>query len=251
MSKKTKTMKTAALILDFDLYPRRDIDSQHVTYIAVTMEAGTEMPPVIVDSNSMRVVDGFHRIRAAEKLYGTDATIEAVLKTYNTDADLFREAMRLNATHGRVLTQFDKTHCALRAADLKISIKEVAADLGMTVDKISVLVEDRTGEILDKVSVSVVDAPRQLRPVGYKKIGKKRLQIPLKNTIRHMSGKTLTKKQLDVNDKLSGMNPSFYANQLILLLEADLIPWDNNKLVACLVKLQGALAIELKGQKAA
>lgn len=244
---KPRKIKTSELILDFDLYPRRDVDSQHTSYIAAAMEAGADIPPVVVDAISKRVVDGFHRIRAAERLNGTSATIAVIFKKYKNDAELFREAMRLNASHGRALTSYDRTHCALRAKPLNISIKDLATDLGMTIEKITILVEDRTSNAPDNfIEVELTNPPeKEKSKVGYMKSGKNKISVPLKNTIRHMSGKMLTKKQFKANEKLSGMNQSFYANQLILLFEADLIDWDNKKLIVQLKKLAEILNSEL------
>lgn len=52
--------------------------------------------------------------------------------------------------------------------------------------------------------------------------------VPLKKTIQHMAGKTLTTGQQKANEKLSGMNQSFYVNQVILLIENGLIDEKEN-----------------------
>ena len=64
---------------------------------------------------------------------------------------------------------------------------------------------------------------------------------PIKQTIKHMAGKRLTKKQYEANEKLSGMNQSFYANQIITLIESDLLDVKNEKLIATLVRLRDLL----------
>ena len=97
------TVKATELVQDYDLYPRAQVDGYHVREIAEALEAGVSMPPVIAEKGTKRVVDGFHRIRAAQKIHGATAKIEVVFKVYGSEAELFREAMRLNADHGRNL----------------------------------------------------------------------------------------------------------------------------------------------------
>jgi hypothetical protein len=67
------------------------------------------------------------------------------------------------------------------------------------------------------------------------------LSIPLKRTIAHMAGRRLTKAQSQANDGLSGMNQSFYANQLISLIENGLLDKADEKLFERLTRLRELL----------
>lgn len=244
---KSKEVKTSELVLDFDFYPRRTVDSQHTSYIAAAIEAGAQMPPIIACAKTKRVADGFHRIRAVESLFGTNATIEVIFKRYTNDTALFRDAMQLNSNHGRALTKYDRTHCALLANKLNISIKHVAADLGMAEKKVAILLVDRTASAPLRVAIDVKPHEGEARqPVAYGKASKgKQNLIPLKRTIAHMSGKALSADQIAANDKLSGMNQTFYVNQLITLFQSGLINRDNENLIARLVVLKDILTKEI------
>jgi len=68
-----------------------------------------------------------------------------------------------------------------------------------------------------------------------------KLTVPLKQTIRHMRGRNLTKEQSAANDKLSGMNQSFYVNQLITLIESKLLDSEDEQLFERLKHLHGLL----------
>lgn len=216
-----KKMKLAELVLDFDLYPRAEVDSQHVHYLGEALAAGAELPPIIADEKSKRIIDGFHRYRVYQKALGEDGEVDVVLKKYPSERAMFLDAMRYNAGHGRSLTTFDRAHCVLRAEVLGIAPAQIASALSLTTDAVGRLKTDRVG------SLKVVGGSSK---------------VPLKRTIRHMAGRELTDAQNEVNDKLSGMEQLFYVNQLVMLLENELIDTENERLMAALHKLRGLLS---------
>lgn len=199
--------KLSELVLDFDLYPRGSVDGYHVAEIAAAMEAGSEMPPIVIDKESKRVVDGFHRWKAYRRHFGEDHEVSCVEKKYENEAAMFVEAMKYNASHGRALTQHDKTHCAMLADKLGISLDVVSESLNLTVSRVETLTRERVSG------------------------GKGLERIPLKRTIRHMSGKKLNKRQVEANKKFSGMEQQFYVNQVIELIESDLLDTGNVELM--------------------
>lgn len=215
-----KTMKAAELVLDFDLYPRNNVDTANIARIVEAMTAGETMPAVIIDKKSKRVVDGFHRTKAAIRLYGADdAKVEVIEKTYADDAAMFLDAMKYNATHGARLDSCDRVHCVHIAERLSIPLDAIAGALHMPVDRLGALRTDRTATT---------------------KAGG--LVIPLKRTVSHQfAGKTLNKRQEEANTRLSGMQQVFYANQLIELLESKMLDTSDDKLMERLQVLQGLL----------
>ncbi len=200
-----KRIKLSLLVLDFDLYPRNNIDSHNVRCILNSREAGETMPPIVIDRKSKRVVDGFHRVKA-ELQFAPDGDIEAIEKTYKNEAEMFLDAMKYNASHGARLDPCDRNRCTIIAARLSIPLDAVAGALHMPVEKLGKLKQERTARTSGGLS------------------------IPLKRTVRHMSGRKLTKAQTDANEKLSGMNQAFYANQLIILIETDMLDTADEKL---------------------
>lgn len=220
-----KTYKLSELVLDFDMYPRGGVDSHHVTEIVNAIEAGASMPPLVICKASKRIADGFHRWKGYRRIFGEDHEVQCIEKTYRDDAELFIDAMNYNAAHGRALTQHDKVHCLLLADKLKIEPEVVAGALRITTSRIGELRTDRIGKI----------GPRQ---------------IPLKQTIRHMAGRRLNKKQAAANEKLSGMNQLFYVNQIMTLLDSDLIDRDNEDLIAGMARLADRLGEFFRKQAA-
>ncbi|MEO3755205.1 ParB/RepB/Spo0J family partition protein [Streptomyces sp. B6B3] len=81
---------------------------QHVELLA---RVESRLPPILVDRVTMRVIDGMHRLRAAQ-LRG-DTFIEA--RFYEgVAADEFVEAVRQNTRHGLPLSQQDRSAAAVR-----------------------------------------------------------------------------------------------------------------------------------------
>jgi hypothetical protein len=216
-----KKVKVGELVVDFSIYPRSDVDSQHITYMAEALDAGVHFPPIVIEKGSNRIVDGVHRTRMFKSRCGDDYEVEVIEKTYKNEPALLLDAIRLNAGHGRTLTMHDRTHCILLAAKMEVPEDELASALCMTVEKVGALRVDRIGTL---------------------HVGQTTRSIPLKRTIRHMAGKSLTKGQSEANDRLSGMNQVFYVNQVILLIESKLLNMDDEKLLERL----GILASLLK-----
>jgi hypothetical protein len=211
-----KTYKLSELILDFDLYPRGKVDSQHAANMVASLDAGAEMPPMVIEKKTKRVVDGFHRWRAYSQTFDLNYEVTCIEKTYANDGELFLDAMRYNSAHGRALTPHDMTGCIIKAKKFKLSDHLVGEALHLTTEKIKGLRGARIGSVSG-------------RPIA------------LKYTIQHMAGHKLTKKQEAANKKLSGMNQLFYVNQLIELIENGLLDSSNEKLLTGLEKLRGLL----------
>ena len=220
-----KTMKVSLLVLDFDLYPRQQIDSHHVGEMVAAEEAGVKFPPIVIDRKSKRVIDGWHRIRMKLRLYKENAEIEVIEKTYRNEREMFLDAIRLNASHGRNLSSYDRAHCALRAGELGIKDDVLAGALLVTVARVDALRVNKAAT------------------VG---TGKAEVTVPIKRTIGHMAGKRLTRPQQEANKKLGGMAQLFYVNQLIMLIETDLLDTANKDLMAAIEKLAGMLPVEVK-----
>lgn len=220
-----KKYALSELVLDFELYPRGGVDSHHVTEIAAAIEAGSSVPPIVIERRSKRIVDGFHRWKAFRQLFGEGHKVECIEKSYESDGDLFLDTMRYNASHGRALTQHDKTHCLILGEKFNLSEARIAEALNLTTARIGTLRAGRIGKI------------------GARKFA-------LKQTIRHMAGRQLSAEQETANEKLSGMNQLFYVNQLVTLIENDLVDVESGDLLAGMQKLAGLLEQFLRKEAA-
>ena len=88
--------------------PRLEEVEEHIQMLS---EADTELPPILVHRNSMRVIDGMHRLRAAQRRGATTITVQYF---DGDEREAFVMSVRLNSTHGLPLTLADRKNAALR-----------------------------------------------------------------------------------------------------------------------------------------
>lgn len=212
----TRMVKLAELVLDFNLYPRVQVDSTHVASLRRAFGAGCEFPPIVVDAKSLRIIDGFHRYNVYKRDLDKQAEIEVVAKRYRNESEMLLDAIRYNARHGRMFSSYDRAHSVLKATELGVDDVALASALNVDPKYIGELRTDKTA-----------------------KCGE--LHVPIKRTIRHMAGRDLTKQQHQANDRLGGMSQMFYVNQLITLIESKLIDRGNEALALRLHRLASLL----------
>lgn len=86
----------------------RGEDMEHIRALA---ELKDKLPPILVHRNTMRVIDGMHRLKAA--ILRGERTIEATF--YDGDgAEAFMMAVKANITHGLPLSLSDRKAAAAR-----------------------------------------------------------------------------------------------------------------------------------------
>jgi ParB-like chromosome segregation protein Spo0J len=109
--------------------PRREgVDLGHARVLA---QIESRLPPILVHRRSMRVIDGMHRVRAAE-LAGRE-TIEAVFFDGDEHA-AFVLAVRENIAHGLPLSLADRKAAAARMIDARpeMSDRSIARAAGLS-----------------------------------------------------------------------------------------------------------------------
>lgn len=196
-----RNVSAASLILDFNIYPRQDFSRQRVNYYSEAMEAGAVFPPIVVDESSYRVVDGWHRLKAVQKFGGEDALIRTDFQVFNSEAELFLEAMRLNAANAQPLSREDQVHCIVVGEQLGLSREQITGTLSLPDHRYSELKVTR-----------VATQGQGLTPAA---------QIPLKRTTRHWAGQRLTPTQITYNEKAGGLPQTYFVRQVIFMLESD------------------------------
>lgn len=222
------SIKASELVEDFDFYPREKVDSQHVSYIAEAISSGAEMPPVIVDEKSKRIIDGFHRRRAFIRVgknadpEDSDPWIPVELRQYKNDAEMFLDAVRLNAKHGRNLTQMDRTGAIIKAKRFGINQDAIAVVLNIRVNKVKEL----------KTHIATIQNTR--------------IVVPLKLPVRHFAGQTITQSQADVMPHVGGSHHLRLVNELIDAVSVGLIDTRNGQLMERLRELADVIRKFLK-----
>lgn len=125
-------VETASVRNDPGLYPRLDVDQEHVERLAEAIRAGAKLPPIVVTKGTTRfLIDGYHRLAAWRKVHGDSVAIQATVKDLPDKASRLLESIKLNAAHGRPLSQGDRIRCIEVATRLKVSGEAVASALNM------------------------------------------------------------------------------------------------------------------------
>lgn len=216
-----KKLKLSRLVLDYNLYPREHLDPYHINKMVEVLKVGKSMPPIIVDKTTFKVVDGFHRVEAYRRLYGDDYQIESNVKEYDGEAEMFKDAIQFNASHGRSLSRMDEAYCLAKAKTFKLEQAVVASLLNITVEKAEELIATRLATSQDR-------------------------DIVLKGSTAWMAGRRLTEAQTNYNRKAGGLDQTFYINQVIAMIESDSVNWNNEKISNGLKRLCELLETVLK-----
>jgi hypothetical protein len=204
----TELVAVSSLVEDFGFYPRHSVDATHVANIARALRSGASLPPVVVDRTTRRIVDGFHRCRAAAVVGGDAAMIAVEWISPGSDAALFEEAVRRNATHGRRLDRQDEIRVTVLAEHFGLAETRVAAALQVEPERVMEL----------RARVVIVEGE----------------PIPAKPLARHLYGTAISESQAAALRGFSGTSPMLHIRQLTRALEQDLLDLSDEHLVAAL-----------------
>lgn len=224
----------ADLVEDFGIYPREDVDSTNVSRIAEALRADQNLVlRVVADRKSKRIIDGFHTRRAYMRVYGKDCLVPVEWRDYEKDSDLYADACRLNAKHGKAITGSALTHALLRGIDNGLDEASLAEIFGIRVQKVSEIVKLRVG--------IVRSTPIKDRSV--KKASTVPQRVGLKNSVRHLYGTEpkLTKGQAAALDSAPGTAQWLMIKQVADFLEEGFIDWSDDRVVTQIDRLEKAL----------
>lgn len=196
----TTKVKAIDLVYDWNLWPRQSaqrLDSTNVARMREAIRSGFPLPPVIVNAKDMRIIDGFHRTQAHLDVLGDDAEVDAILKTYKTDAEMFLEAGATNHHHGLPMSPKDRAHFISKCRKMRIPWPAIAEALNMDPKRVREFVEKRTAKTESGET------------------------IPLSAGARSLAGKTLTPVQEHYARTSNGCMPEMYISMLLNALRAD------------------------------
>jgi hypothetical protein len=194
----------ADLVEDFDLYPRHAVDNSYVGDLVRASQAGSNLPVPVIWRDGWRIIDGFHRVRCYARLHGKNAEIPVEIRTYPNEAAAIKDAVALNASHGRKLDSQDKTRSALMLERAGVSPQEIAVTLHVP--------EKRVREIVARVVIVKQNGHTEKRPAK-----------PGLRAKRGEQPRVVTADQYAVSQSSSGWGPRQTVRQLIRELEADLV----------------------------
>lgn len=217
----TEQIQLAALVEDTALYPRNTIDDTHVADLVRALASGAELPPIIAEAGTLKIVDGFHRRRALLRFLGEEAFGAIELRSYESDSAMFLDAVALNAIHGRRLDRHDQTRIVIKLREYGIADRVISVHLHvpeLMIEKLSLrVVVDEAGE-------------RQ----------------PSKRGFEHLQGQTLSASQMSAMDSVRSGEVGRLCIELTRLLDEGLADLSNLKTRQQLQRLTIAIAASLE-----
>jgi ParB-like chromosome segregation protein Spo0J len=116
------------------------VDDAHVARLA---ECGADLPPIVVHRQTMRVVDGMHRLCAAVR---TGRELVEVVFFDGSEDEAFVHAVQLNIKHGLPLSLSDRKAAARRilTVSVEFSDRSIAARTGLS-DRTVAAIRARSG----------------------------------------------------------------------------------------------------------
>lgn len=124
-----------AAIREADSPRSSGVDLEHARYLA---QVDADLPPIVVDRATMRVIDGMHRLTAARLNGEPDIDV----RFFEGDqADAFLLAVRLNVSHGMPLSLADRRSAAARIIRThpQLSDRAIARTTGLAAKTIAAL----------------------------------------------------------------------------------------------------------------
>lgn len=208
------------LVEDLDIYPRGRVNDMNVANLIHALDAGAVLPAPVIDRSTMKIIDGFHRVRAWRKRLGDDAQIEVDIREYADDAERLLASARLNAGHGLPLGRYDQRVVALKAERLGIREDEIAAALAVTPARL--------------LRIKVLQAQGDNGPV------------PLKYGAAHMSGRYITPEQAEQIRSMRSGTIQQKALELSRLLRSGLTPESDGEVHKVLAALAADITAVLE-----
>jgi len=203
----TKKIKAIDLVFDWNLWPRQSmerLDSTNISRMREALRSGFTLPPIIINKKDYRIVDGFHRTQANLDVFGDEVEIEAILKDYENDSQMFLEAGATNHHHGLPMSPKDRAHFISRCRKYKLPWPAIAQALNMNPETVKEFVKKRTAKTESGET------------------------IPLSYGSKALAGKTLTPVQEHYARTANGCVPEMYISMLINALRADGVVYTEN-----------------------
>lgn len=143
------TIKLSDIKLDRKFYPRDSLNPFIVGDYARSMKLGEKFPPieVVKKGKYYSLIDGWHRVSAARQ--AGFKTIQSIILSGLTEAELFAIAVQKNIKHGQRLTNLERAKCIVRLQKLGFDDMHIAKIVSIPMGKIQNYVGKRIAIIAD------------------------------------------------------------------------------------------------------
>jgi ParB-like chromosome segregation protein Spo0J len=218
--------KLCNLVWDRTIYPRSDLSETNVLKLFDALQSGVELPPIVVEKGTLRIIDGVHRWKALSRMLGTNDVVNMMEREFVDDNAAFLAAIELNAEHGLQMTSFEITENVVRAEKRGITLEALANAVRVPLEKIQRRLTENTGYSrhlgVRETNNHSEQAAAKVESFHGQERGER---VALKGSMKPLAGKVLTEEQIAANKKAGGMRPIYYIEHLHSLIDADLWEW--------------------------
>lgn len=247
-AKKTKevamsnTIRLGDVIVDPTYQVRKSTSGHKVREYAEAMRHGDEFPAVTIEADTLKVVDGFTRIAAYQKVLTPDDKIPAIQKTFSKPGDRIAYAARRNMQNGYTLDQWERENVVAMLRSHGFTPDQIAPVVNWTVER----VDNYVGVIVSmgkRKKTVKRDTPDEGNtntvifetPSGHH-------QAALKGGLNHLRGKTVPRSVAEnIRDHYTGHSARFVARQLLYRINDDTVNVADRNEMDTLKELQKAL----------
>jgi hypothetical protein len=148
-------MKLSELEFDKNIYPRNRFDNECIKKYIDAIRLGAKFPPIIVGIYKGRnlIVDGYHRFIAYQRLQKTH--IDCIVKEFETEKDLYIEAIKNNIVHGKPFEQYEKENIILKLKKINLSPIEIANIVFIPQSTVIKIIRINTPKNIDKINEKI------------------------------------------------------------------------------------------------
>ena len=127
-----RAVATSTIVRDLSIFPRGEVDQDAVMRYRDAYELGEELPPIVLEKGTNRLLDGWHRLTAQEELGADKVQAEFHIIPEGVPALLY--AAGLSSRHGVILSNRQKQEIAhgVYAADPEMPLTVISEQLAVS-----------------------------------------------------------------------------------------------------------------------
>jgi len=234
-----RKMRLGDIIVDPTYQVRKSVNPKKVRDYATGIRNGDPIPPMTVERETLRVVDGFTRLEAYRKVMTPDDKVAVILMDFESPADRIAYAAKQNMANGYDLDEIEQEDVISKLRDYGYTSDDIAPVVKWTVNR----VDDYLGVIVDfgkKKKTVKRDEPDQSANANTVNIPSPegRKEMPLKGGLPHLRGQEVSPPVYhNIRHHYVGHSASFLARQILYRIEDDTINTGSESEMAMLAKL--------------
>lgn len=149
---RTSKIKLEDLVFDENLIALRKINDQIISQYRQAYQTGANMPSIVIEKKTNRIVSGNHRVKAMLKVYEPDHEISVIVKEYASEKALLLDAVKENSEHGYPLDGISRKGLACALRNQGATAEEMSSAFAIPYTKIETWFEG-TADVMNVMTI--------------------------------------------------------------------------------------------------